>query len=250
MLALISSGMTPTRKDLLDFFSKTFYAFQYKDLSELNIIIGKVITMLKEFRFVASESEPANTLQNGFQSAANMMHGNSEELKPTHMGKRVSELYLDPLTAHKLINGLKEANEKNCLETFNLLQMISNTMEMGMRMSLRKRDHSMVNEIILKQGNRILGRIPNEWNIDYDDFMKSIKTALVFKEWAEELGEDKILETFGVTPGELRAKLSNSDWLLYATGEIALLLGYMNILKNIKNISTFKSYLYHVFKLC
>jgi len=234
VLALISSGITPTRKELLDFFSRTFYAYQYKDLSEIDAILEKVIAMLKDFGFIETGEGSGAYEQNEFRSAASMLSQGTEELRPTRMGKRVSELYLDPLTAHVLIKGLKEGNGKNSLEVFPLLHMISNTIEMKPLVSLRKRDLDMVNGIILKQGNGLLGRVPNEWDIDYDDFMRAVKTAHVFHSWAREMGEDRILEELGVTPGELRARLSNSDWLLYATGELALLLGFKDMLSQIR----------------
>jgi helicase len=235
VLALISSGMTPTRKDLLDFFSKTFYAFQYKDLTELDAILGRVITMLNNFKLITTkDNEIEDLTQTEFKSAASMFEDTSMELIPTRMGRRVSELYLDPLTAHELMKGLQEAEGKGVLDVFPLLHLISNTVEMKPLVSLRKSDHEMIDEVIRKQGNKILGKIPGEWEIDYDDFMRSIKTARVFQAWAEELGEDRILEGFGVTPGELRARLSNSDWLLYAASEVALLLGLKDILSSIK----------------
>ena len=46
--------------------------------------------------------------------------------------------------------------------------------------------------------------------------------------------EPEVREKFGVTPGELRVRLNNADWLLYATQELALLLNYMDLLKGIK----------------
>jgi helicase len=48
------------------------------------------------------------------------------------------------------------------------------------------------------------------------------------------MGEDKILEDLGVTPGELRARLDIADWLLYSAQELALLLGLMPLLKPIR----------------
>ncbi len=237
VLALIASGVTPTRKELLDFFSKTFYAFHYKEMSELDAILGRVIAMLRDFGFISVNgevSEARDSENSGFQPASSMIEHDFGELRATKIGKRISELYLDPLTANELIKGLQEAKKKNCLETFNLLHMVSNTVEMRPPVSLRKRDHELINETMNRHGNRLLGRIPNEWDIEYDDFIRSVKTAIVFDAWAMEMGEDRILEEFGVTPGELRARLSNLDWLLYSSGEIALLLGFMDMLGQIR----------------
>jgi len=75
---------------------------------------------------------------------------------------------------------------------------------------------------------------PNPWDIEYDDYIRSIKTAWLFSEWSDEAGEDLILENFGVTPGELRTRLTNADWLLYSAHELALLMDYKGTLKEIR----------------
>jgi len=43
-------------------------------------------------------------------------------------------------------------------------------------------------------------------------------------DWAEEKGEDLILDKHGITPGELRARLDIADWLLYSASELARIL--------------------------
>ena len=39
---------------------------------------------------------------------------------------------------------------------------------------------------------------------------------------------------YGVTPGEMRARLDNADWLLYSTQELALLLNFKPFLSPIR----------------
>ncbi len=75
---------------------------------------------------------------------------------------------------------------------------------------------------------------PSPWDIGYDDYMRSVKTAHVLNMWAEEMGEDALLEQYGVTPGELRARLDNADWLLYSANELALLLGFKEQLNHLR----------------
>ena len=88
----------PTEKDMIKFFSKTFWAYQYQDMSKLSAIIRKMLGLLEEYKFIIS-----NEKQEEFQSAAEMFN---YHYKPTLIGKRVAELYIDPLTAHFIIQSL------------------------------------------------------------------------------------------------------------------------------------------------
>ena len=195
-----------------NFFSQTFYAFQYKNLEILNKQLEKILKLLQIFNFIK--------IVGGL-------------LKPTRIGKRVSELYIDPLTANHLITCLQRNKKAN---DFAILQAISNTMEMKPLLSIKKAEFGKINETIIEQEPFLLQPIPSPWDLEYDDFLKSIKTAMLFKEWIEEAGEDKILEKFGVTPGELRVRLNNADWLLYSMQELGLLLGLKDILKEIRKV--------------
>ena len=222
VLSLIASGTTPTRQSLLDFFSKTFYAHQYKDLSELERMLEKVIALLRDINFIESSGSP-------FRKASVQ----EDELKPTKIGRRVSELYIDPLTAHHLIKNMNLAEERGT-NFFGVMHMISKTVEMFPLLGIRKSDMQKINELLVDYEPFLMEKPPNPWDIEYDDYIRSIKTAWFFNEWTEEAGEDAILDYFGVTPGELRVRLSNADWLLYSSHELALLLDLKNTLKEIR----------------
>jgi helicase len=229
ILALIASGIAHTKESLMDFFSKTFFAHQYEDWKRLETKLEKILAMLSEYNFIkrsgSSGHEP-------FQPASDLVDGN-EELKPTKIGVRVSELYIDPMTAHKLINSMKIASERGT-NTFGLLHVMAHTLEMFPLLSVRKSDEKVLNELMLSEEKFLVERSPNEWDIEYDEYLASLKTALLFMEWCEEAGEDNILENFRVTPGELRARLNNADWLLYSMQELGLLMGYKSLLKDIR----------------
>lgn len=234
VLSLIASGVTPSKEDLFDFFSKTFYAHQYKDLGNIKSILDRIISTLKDFRFITAGSGKSNEQDQGpFKSASSLIEEEKAELKPTRIGKRVSELYIDPMTANHLIKSLDVAKRRKADE-FGYLQIISNTIEMMPLPNVRKSDLEDLNEIVAREEKNLVHRPPNPWDIEYDDFLRSLKNAWILRQWMDEAGEDKILEKFGVTPGELRVRINNSDWLLYATQELALLLNHMDILSDIK----------------
>ncbi len=229
VLALISSGAASSRSGLMEFFSRTFYAHQYRDPSGLAAIIDKVILMLEGFGFIKTSRSQGDS--GPFQRAASL--GNELELTSTRIGKRVSELYIDPLTASHFMESLETAKEKQPSQ-FGYLQAMSNTMEMWPLLAVRKGDMERINDILNREEKDLIQKPPNPWDIEYEDYMRSVKTAMMFQAWTEESGEDQILENFRVTPGELRARLSNADWLLYSMQELGLLLGHAGILKDIR----------------
>ena len=227
VLALISSFPVLAKSDLMNFFSKTFYAYQYKDLSDLEARIEKVLSLLESFGFIEKSESSSDS---PFVRASSM---GEEKLKATLLGRRVSELYIDPFTANHIIKNLRSDNR---ITDINLLQLISNTIEMRPLLHLRKNDFDDLNEFLAQESGNLLQKPPNPWEIDYDDYLRSIKTALMFKNWIEESGEDDLLEKFGIAPGELRVRLETADWLMYSTNELALLSGLKEKLRDIRKI--------------
>jgi len=244
VLALIASGATSTKKELMDFFFRTFYAHQYRDLSRIEGILNKVIAMLKEYGFIEGQDNGERREGNKqrqdaagksfgsvqpelFKPASRLLQKDNESLRPTRIGRRVAELYLDPITAHKIVRSLERAHGKQSrLSMFPVLHLASNTMEMRPLMNLRKPDYEEIEEVLAAEEKALLEAPPSPWDIGYEDYLRSIKTAHVLHQWAEERGEDKLLDRYGATPGELRARLDNADWLLYSMQELALLLGH------------------------
>lgn len=226
VLALIAGGVTPTKKELVDFFGKTFYAFQYKDMSQIKNHLDKVLGLLEKWNFIKISGQ-----EDGHFKQAFYWEEDSSSLEPTLLGKRVAELYIDPLTAEFLVRTLKGLDAPIL---FTVLHLIASCLEMRPGLSIRKKDIIDISATVADEEKFLAVKPPNEWDIDYEDYLKGVKMALMLGTWCEEKGEDYLLETFGVTPGELRARLDIADWLLYATQEIALLLGQMDILKDIR----------------
>lgn len=214
-LALIASGFTNTEDELLDFFSKTFYAFQYGEMFAIENKIIEILEKLESWKFIV--------VKNG-------------KLGPTKIGKRVSELYLDPLTARDFIEALRSAKKRKKLFSFSLIHLMSNTIEMGPLLSVRSGEFSEIDELIAERGDMFLQSIPKEWDFEFDGFMRSVKTAMFFEAWIQEKTEDQILTRFRVAPGELRSRLYVADWLVYSLQELALLLAIKDKLKDIRKL--------------
>ena len=213
VLSLIATHSIASELELMDFFSKTFYAYQYKDLSIVENHINSIVKKLQKYGFVKKE--------NG--------------LEATLIGKRVSELYIDPDTAYYFISSLEKV-KTNHIDELGLLKLMCDSLEMRPLLNVKKSDYSVLEDILEQFSDKLLGNIPQEWDYDYDSFLRSLKTALVMYNWINEVGEDKIMEKFGLSPGGLRVKLEILNWLLYSCREFCILKKWKNLYRQIEKL--------------
>ncbi len=103
-------------------------------------------------------------------------------------------------------------------------------------LNIRSGEFSELQEIIAKNEDYLLQNIPEEWDLEFEDFLKSVKTALMFESWINEASEDFILREFKVQPGEFYNRKEIADWLLYSLHEISLLLNYKNLMREINKL--------------
>ena len=203
VLATIASDYTHSEEGIFEFFGKTFYAYQY-DVKAIKSIIIKILKYLFD---------------------AQMIMVDRQDIYATKFGKRVSELYIDPLTAVIMREALTK--KPDYLTDFSLLHMIAHTPDMGPVMRPYAREIDVLSLQLEQHREELLINPPNEWedHIGYEEFLSEIKTAMVMKNWIEETTEDQLITKFGVQPGDLYRIIENAKWLLHATHEIAPLVG-------------------------
>lgn len=223
LLSLIAANFVGTKKQIMDFFGRTFWAFQFVDMHKLITTIEKMLELLEEWEFIERYNKK------DFLDANKI---DDEKVKATLIGKRVAELYIDPLTAYFFINCLRNASDKNVNE-FSFLQMISHTLEIKPLLRVGVKDEENIQEFLLKFNDFLLEEEPSLYDFEYEDFVNSIKTALMMHEWIDEKDEEYLLERFNIRPGELRVKLDIADWLLYSSEELSRMLHYQNLNKEI-----------------
>ncbi len=224
VLALISSEVVKNKTELRAFFQKTFFAHQYGDIDSLEAKIERILKELESFKFIIIGTKN-DFISKEFVPAFQLT--NEIDLKSTRIGKRVSELYIDPVSANFLLTVMSE--EDNSVHN---LMMICQCEEMFPTLSVKKNEYEDLENAIAIHDMEA----PDVWDVEYEDFLSSFKTALMLKDWIDEAGEDKILDGFGVTPGELYNKLSKADWMLYAASELALLLNIKEIANNVNKV--------------
>ncbi|MBL7160161.1 MAG: DEAD/DEAH box helicase [Candidatus Aenigmarchaeota archaeon] len=210
-LALIATGLVKTKKDIFEFFSSTFYGHQFPDEYTIEERLGNILKELIDWRFILPLGK---------------------EIRPTMIGKRVSELYIDPETAHNFLFSIDNYKTNE----FGLLHLISSARELFPQLRVYQRESEKFESMLSENEQNILQPIPEEWDVDFETFMNAFKTALLFQDWISEEGEDILNIKFKVTPGELYSKLKICDWLLYACNELAMLAGRKESLSPIRKL--------------
>ena len=228
LLSLIAANFVNTKKQIIDFFSRTFWAFQFVDMDKLIIIIDKMLGLLEEWEFIQRQNKEDFT-------CADKIDDNDEKIRATLMGKRVAELYIDPLTAYFFITCLRNASDKK-IKDISFLQMVSHTLEIRPLLRVGVKEHEKIGEELAKYQNLLLEKEPSMYEPEYEDFVNSVKTSLMLYDWVNEKSEEYLLEEFNARPGELRSKLNIADWLLYASEEISRLLQFQSLNKEITKL--------------
>lgn len=214
VLSLVATDYCKNFEELEEFFAKTFFAYQYQDDKELSIIMSRILEKLKEWKFITIQNKETS----GFVSAKDYNNSNTVRIRATILGKRVSELYLDPYTANFMIDYLKE----NKVEPISLLFMFSNCIEIKPLLNVGV---NMVEETEawLQENEELLGEECELMQDDYYELTRGVRTTMFFEDWINEFNEEELLEKYNVRPGEINAKIERLDWLIYSATEITRL---------------------------
>ncbi|MBD3309877.1 hypothetical protein GF351_01520 [Candidatus Woesearchaeota archaeon] len=229
LLSLVASGFVCTEKQVFDFFKRTFWAYQFEDFSKIEAIIERMLHLLEQWRFIKGSKQE----DSDFVSANQIRDG---RYRATVLGKRVAELYIDPLTAHNMIEALERAGSSRSINEFSYLHMICYTLEMRPLLSVRTKEWDDIQERLIQYETYFIEPEPSMYEPEYDDFVKAVKTTFMFMDWIDEKDEEFILEHYSARPGELRIKLSIADWLLYAADELCRILNLKAQIREIRKL--------------
>jgi helicase len=190
ILAVLASDSQYPYDRLEALFKKTFFAYQY-GVQGVPAKIGDAINFLAEHNFVKRQDD---------------------YLEATALGKRVAELYIDPLTAIRYLK-LTE-NPPKLLIDVSLLQVICSSSEVP-SIPLRKVRDVHIESFMQEYGDCFF---PNPW-ID-EEFTEILKTVMILKAWIEEASEAELYERFGLEPGDIIALRERCSWLAYAASQL------------------------------
>ena len=213
LLSTIASGFANTESGVLNFLSYTFYAHQYggKHLEGL---------ALRIIDFLDKEG---------------MIERRGDKLHATRFGKRVSELYIDPMSAVIIREGLQKRSGK--LSPIGMLHLICHTPDMP-KLYLRRKDLEPLSLFATSNSDIFLVEVPDEFEDPegYELFLAELKTAMLIYDWIEELPEDSIIDRYDVGSGDIHAYVETARWLLYSTFELAKILDVKELLPDIHRL--------------
>ena len=199
VLATVASDFAHTENGIYEFFGKTFYAYQY-DVKAIKTVINKILRFLYDEKMIDVEGD---------------------DIFATKFGKRISELYIDPVSGVIIRDALQ--SKPPILTEFSLLHLIAHTPDMGPIMRPYQREIDKLTIQMEDHKQELFMEPPDQWSdqIGYAEFLGEVKTAMVMNNWIEELPEEKIMERFSVQPGDLYRTIENAKWLLHAIDELS-----------------------------
>lgn len=213
ILAAIATYPGMSKQDLNNLFSKTLFAIQYqKETVEarvsrgLDYLLEEGLVEARGIRFIATE-----------------------------FGRRVSMLYIDPATGVLFKNALKHAAD-GADKTVGILHLVASCPDFTPKFYFRNHDWEEAIEFLEEHKDEFILPMAKERSLSFGDALKDFRTLMAMHGWINELHEDKLLNRYGVEPGDLHRAVENGDWLLYSLGEIAKLVGKNALLREIGEV--------------
>ncbi|MEK9730454.1 MAG: DEAD/DEAH box helicase [Candidatus Poseidoniales archaeon] len=171
----------------------------------------------------------------GFQSA-NQLHqhpsiethhndGGNIQYEGTELGIRISQLYIDPLSATILRTGLRRfvrraVRQDGPISTLGMLHLVCSTPDFP-SLWAKSKDLEPNSQMFLKMNSS-----EDEFVLEQtylEDMIAKIKSAWMLEQWCEEDSFRTLETTFDVAPGDVHQRTTIAEWLLYCAKEILLL---------------------------
>jgi len=215
VLATIASDFAHSEQGIYEFFGKTFYAHQY-DARAIKAVIQKSL---------------------GFLFTEKMIELDKNNILATPFGRRVSELYIDPLTGVTIRDAL--TNRADPVTDVSFLHMVSRTPDMYPKMRPYNNEMDKLQFFIEDHQSEFMFDLPDPWidRIGFEEFLGEAKMALVLNSWMNETTEDQMIEQFRVQPGDLYRLISNAKWLVHASHELASLFKHKDLLQKLSRLT-------------
>lgn len=228
-----------TLEAILNFFRRTFYYWQAErssDFYSLSVLEENIIRSLQDLQswgFIKSRTE-----------------GEVNYYYATRIGKKVSSIYIDPLSARYILDflnkwfgkskrretklGLKDAAKLFLSLSFTpdlshmKLRLLSNLTTLARYiLNAPKRIYDAIEDLIDESMLQILRSLAAkqyyELSSDIEDLIGSLGIVVVLLMWIEGIPIKNILLPFSpnFSGGDLRELVRISEWLLYCTKELA-----------------------------
>ncbi len=214
LLSLIASEFVYDDETMKNFFSQTLYYLQFKNDYLLYDRIRSVLDELREYGFIEF----------------------GEKISATPIGKRVSELYIDPFSAHNILNYLDFLSGHK--SDYSLLYCLINTIELKPYPTIPKAGQ---NEIGLELTEKSSYFLKNQYEIFEEyDLPNKFLLLKIFYDWVSEVSEQELLDKYDIQPGILHQKVESMKWIAYATRALAEIVDKQGYADLIKDMSLFE----------
>ena len=204
ILGLIATGDADSEEGIAEFMHETFFGAT-SQLYGIERVIENVVDFLAE---------------------QGMVERNGDSIRILPFGKRVSDLYIDPWTAVILKKAVLKMDDDT--DEFMVMQALACTPDV-MGMYPKKSDTDMLELVDAEYDGKYLCTLIDECGGDgyeeasWDNHMADLKTAVLLRDWIDEVSEDVITDKMKIGPGDIRSRVDSADWILYSMNEIAFI---------------------------
>lgn len=198
ILGLVATGDADSEDSIIDFLRETFFGTT-SQLFGIESVVERVVDFLEE---------------------RDMVERVGDVIRILPFGKRVSDLYIDPISASILKDAVM--NIRDDTDPVQLLIAASVTPDV-LGMYPKKNDTELLRSATEMYEEGML--------VDTDDiedyypefFQSDLKTALLLRDWISEIPEEEITTIMGIGPGDIRSRVDMMDWIIYSMYEIAMI---------------------------
>jgi helicase len=167
----------------------------------INTLLSKTLAMKQEGRSLLDKAHSALL----YLEASKFIKSKDGSYTATRLGRRVAQLYIDPLTARIILARLDSIEQAGPKAEDQALLTISSTPDVEDLPHLQP---------------------ALDWFPDAADFdTKAIAKATVLKAWINEMGEGSICDRFGAAPGDIHVLSESASWVAQAAAELAQMVG-------------------------
>ncbi len=155
-------------------------------------------------------------VENGFISDGDL-------LQATKIGRRVSELYIDPYSSAIMLRSSNLLRRRRRGLTGVACFITALTPDMP-KLSVSSRDKSLLEETA-EDLLGVLDEMDLIGDLSWDTIYGALKSTMVLKSWVDEVPEGIIEKELGVESGDIHRIVESASWLLYAFAEILRIKG-------------------------
>ena len=189
ILSLIATNPGIKKDQIIDFFLQTLGGLQTRkptikfgiDIA-IKFLLSEELIIKKEERFAATE-----------------------------FGKKVSKLYIDPLTATFFRDSIEQVSKER-KHTLGFLHVITSCEEFFPKFSLRNKDYEKVSLLLENYSSELIEPIS-----EYD----CSRSLLALQSWITESSEISLSDNLNMQSGDMHRMVETADWLVYCLRELA-----------------------------